>query len=138
MREPQIILQNGGFLFQIALNQSEFYFSFLPFITEGNRNHHYDIKIKKNQQQVVFNGCINTDQTITLVPSLSKEDLKDFPESKKTALIQNYKIIADFFTLLNFTEAFELDFCSIHIFTELKLLKTVPETMNFYQLKNIE
>lgn len=127
IQDKKVLKLRGGFLFQSSVIDKKFYIGIIPSFIDGERGHHYDIKLDY-EDEFKFTGNFNTDGTVGLVflPTGGKESITD--EFRKK-LKEVYSKTAG--VLINNGIAFDmkLDWITQRILEEVSLYTNIPEKL---------
>lgn len=125
IQDKNILKLRGGFLFQSCLKESDLYIGIIPAFMEGERGHHYDIKLDYSDE-FKFSGNFNADGTLGMVffPPVAKEELsKEYLSKIKQALIKTISIFIDH----GLSRDMKLDWMTQKIIEEVELFDKIPE-----------
>lgn len=124
IQDQNILKLRGGFLFQSCLKDSDLYIGIIPAFMEGERGHHYDIKLDFSDEYK-FSGNFNADGTLGMVffPPTAKEDLsKDYLSKIRESLIRTVSIFIDH----GLSRDMKLDWMTQKVIEEVGLFHTIP------------
>lgn len=124
IQNRKILKTRAGFLFKSSINDQNFHIGIRPVIMEGERSHHYDIRLDF-ENEYVFSGFFNVDGTIGILftPPGKKEEISS--EFKKNLKIV-YKNTALILIENGFSENMKLDWISQKIADEIGIFDTSP------------
>ncbi len=130
VQNMKILKKKGGYLFKSSLNKTDFHIGIIPVLIEGERSHHYDIKLDY-EDEYEFTGFFNTDGTIGILFSLPKQLNMTENISVKIDFLEKIKIIytetADLLIKNGLSERMKLDWISRKIIDEADLFEPIPE-----------
>lgn len=127
IQKSSVLKQRGGFLFQSCLKETDLYIGIVPSFMEGERGHHYDIKLDYSDDYK-FSGNFNADGTLGMVfiPKVEKENIgKEFKTKIKEAFITTLQIFAEH----GLSTTMKLDWVTKRIIEEVQLFEPIPDTL---------
>lgn len=123
LSDPKILNSTGGYLFKTCLADGELHIGIAPAISEGERLHHYDIKVPDSEHLI---GGVSATGEISLLFRADKTELNDIGRAQ-------WKLIFCSFAagLLDrgYTGKGQLDWITRQIIQESEIFKPVPETL---------
>lgn len=127
IRDKKILKLKGGYLFKSTINESQFHLGILPVMIEGERTHHYDIKLDY-ENEYIFSGFFNLDGTLGILftPPGKKEDISDNFKSK---LKETYIATAETLISHGFPEETKLDWISQKALEEIGIYDPIPSDL---------
>ncbi len=127
IQDKKVLKAKGGFLFKSSINETEFHLGILPVLIEGERTHHYDIKLDYIDPYV-FSGFFNADGTFGAVftPPDKKELITEkYKEELKICYIATAQVL-----ISNGVSAeMELDWITKTILEEAALFPEIPAVL---------
>lgn len=114
---------SGGFLFRFCLWEDALHLGIVPAISEGERLHHYDIKVPGEENVI---GSISAMGGFTLLFKAEKEDLDDDIREKWR---NEFKLFASVLISLGYSGKGQLDWITKQIIEESGIFDPVPETL---------
>jgi hypothetical protein len=121
--DPGILRSTGGYLFRSCLLDGSLQLGIVPAISEGERLHHYDIKIPGVEQLI---GSISATGEFTLLFKAVKADL-DIESRKRWK--NGFKAFASVLIDLGYDGKGTLDWITKQIIEESEIFTPVPETL---------
>lgn len=128
IQDEKVLKLRGGFLFQSSVTEKRFYIGIIPSFIDGERGHHYDIKLDY-EDEFKFSGNFNSDGTIGLVfiPAGGKDSITS--EYKKK-LKEIYSKTAGVLIYNGISSNMKLDWITQKIIEEISLFKDIPEKLD--------
>ena len=127
IQNKKILLSKGGYLYKSSINESEFHMGIIPMIIEGERTHHYDIKLDF-EDDYILSGFFNGNGTfgILFTPPGKKEEISsDFKENLKSVSIETLGILVQ----SGISKTMELDWISKKMLEEIGIFNRIPQTI---------
>lgn len=127
VQDIKILKFRGGFLFKSSINEHEFHLGIVPVMIEGERTHHYDIKLDY-EDDYIFSGFFNVDGTLGMLftPPGKKEDITDdFKAGLKKAYAETVNVLVE----SGLSKEIKLDWISIKMLEEAGLFQPVPQKL---------
>ena len=124
VQNKRILNAKGGFLFKSSITGSTLHLGILPVLIEGERTHHYDIKLDF-QDEYNFTGFFNVDGSLGILftPPGKKDVITD---NFKKGLKEAYYITAEAFIEYGFSKKMELDWISRKMIGEIGIYEEIP------------
>lgn len=121
--DPPALRASGGFLFRFCLWKDSLHLGIVPAISEGERLHHYDIKIPGDENVI---GSISATGEFTLLFKAEKEELDDDIREKWR---NEFKVFASVLISRGYDGKGNLDWITKQIIEESGIFNPVPETL---------
>jgi hypothetical protein len=124
----KILEEKGGFLFKSSINDSEFHISIIPVIMDGQRTHHYDIRLDY-EDEYILSGFFNIDGSLGMLftPPGRKDRIE---QNFKNRLKNCYRETAIVLLENGFPPDIKLDWVSQKILGEIGIFQTIPRTLS--------
>jgi hypothetical protein len=124
IQDNKVLKSKGGFLFKSSVNRDEFHLGIIPVIIDGQRTHHYDIKL--NYEDIyIFSGFFNSDGTLGILftPPGKKENITiGFKTELKSAYSKTLSLLVD----NGISDKMELDWISRKMIEEIGIFDPIP------------
>ena len=127
IQNKKILKQKGGYLFNSSIRDSDFYIGIIPVLIEGERSHHYDIKLEY-EDLYKLTGFFNVDGTIGMLFTPSDKNGIINSEFKKR-LRNCYIKTAGLLVQYGFPEQTGFDWITQKILAEIGIFEPVPQTL---------
>ncbi|MEA2012344.1 MAG: hypothetical protein U9O87_04560 [Verrucomicrobiota bacterium] len=125
----EILIRNGGFIFNFSLKDTTLSFTVLPFFINRQRTHHYDIHLSEAGKCILY-GFVNSNKTVTILfKSTSTSYVNGFLPGMAELFRKNYVILAIFMIKNGFQKTYPLDIVTKNLLEESKLFKNIPSTI---------
>lgn len=121
--ETPFLRSSGGFLFRSCLWKDSLHLGIVPAISEGERLHHYDIKVPGTRHLI---GSISATGEITL---LFKAEKSDFNDDARKGWKDEFTAFASVLISLGYKGEGQLDWITKQIIEESAIFKPVPDTL---------
>jgi len=128
IQNKKILQSKGGYLFKSSINKSEFHMGIIPVIIEGERTHHYDIKLDY-EDDYIFSGFFNGNGTLGILftpPGKKDEISSEFKENLKSVYLETLGVL----TQNGISEKMELDWISQKMIGEIDIFHPVPQNIH--------
>ncbi|MDA3958316.1 hypothetical protein [Oceanispirochaeta sp.] len=125
LNNKKIRTEKGGYLFKLAVDEKNLYFSILPEFNQGDRNYHYNITLPGNPSYFLT-GSLNPEGIFTIL-FIPKE--KVLPEADKEEYINIYLQSARGLLEKGLEEPGELDFVSGLLLVSSGLFDPAPASL---------
>lgn len=121
--DPSALRSSGGYLFRFCLWNDSLHLGIVPAISEGERLHHYDIKIPGAEHVI---GSISATGEFTLLFKAEKAELDDDARKRWR---NEFTAFASTLISLGYKGKGQLDWITKQIIEESGIFSPVPETL---------
>lgn len=111
IEDPAVLREKGGFLFRFAREEETVHFGLLPYLQNGQRMYHYNIKMPSFP--LILSGFVNAGGSLTFLPEQTKK--KDAREWLSQDYHNQVKFFASFLINEDFPPKTRLDEISVEV-----------------------
>ena len=125
LNSRKIRTEKGGYLFKAASDEENLYLGIIPCISDGERTHHYDIRMPGNLEYVLTGGIIPEGKiTVLFIPA--DRNLTDMMRRGYRSI---YVDLAAGLIAAGFSAPGEIDEVSMAMLEKAELFPSVPLTL---------
>ncbi len=127
VQNSKILTDKGGFLLRSSINSKNFHIGIIPNFVNGERAHHYDIKLDY-EDKYRLTGMFNVDNSMNILFT-PPDDKSQITDLFKSELKDCYKITAAILVFYGIKGDKKLDWITNKILTEMNMYKAIPNTL---------